>query len=238
MSVAPASSSSSSAPATADIPPNHTIYINNINEKVKKEDLKKNLYALFSRFGSILDVVALRTYRMRGQAWIVFKDIAAAGAAMREMQGYTFFDKPIKISYALTKSDAVAQLDGTFSQKQKEDRKKTSEKKRAADRKDATSKRVAMGLDGANSHLSHQPRDAPPNRILFVEGLPEGVADSTLSALFTQFPGFREVRLVPGRSGIAFVEYDSELQSSAALAGLQNFKINSQDSMIISYAKR
>ena len=31
--------------------PNHTIYINNLNEKIKKEDLKKSLYAIFSQFG-------------------------------------------------------------------------------------------------------------------------------------------------------------------------------------------
>ena len=34
-----------------DVRPNHTVYINNLNEKIKKNDLKKSLYAIFSQFG-------------------------------------------------------------------------------------------------------------------------------------------------------------------------------------------
>jgi hypothetical protein len=41
----------------SDAAPNQTIYINNLNEKVKKAALKKSLYAVFSQFGSIMDVV-------------------------------------------------------------------------------------------------------------------------------------------------------------------------------------
>lgn len=47
--------------------PNQTVYINNLNDKVKKQDLRRALYALFSQFGPVLDVVALKTTRMRGQ---------------------------------------------------------------------------------------------------------------------------------------------------------------------------
>ena len=32
-----------------------------------------------------------------------------------------------------------------------------------------------------------------------------------LSMLFNQFPGFKEVRLVPGRHDIAFVEFENEV---------------------------
>ncbi len=42
-----------------------------------------------------------------------------------------------------------------------------------------------------------------------------------LSMLFNQFPGFKEVRLVPGRHDIAFVEFENELQSAAARDSLQ-----------------
>lgn len=50
---------------------------------------------MFSQFGKILDVVCLKTYRLRGQAWIVFSDVAAATNALRMMQGFPFMDKPI-----------------------------------------------------------------------------------------------------------------------------------------------
>lgn len=50
----------------------------------------------------------------------------------------------------------------------------------------------------------------PPNKILFLRDLPETADQGNLSAVFGRFEGFREVRLVPGRKGIAFVEYESE----------------------------
>lgn len=49
-----------------------TLYVNNLNDKLPKEQLKEELYLLFSQFGTILDVVALKTERMKGQAWIFF----------------------------------------------------------------------------------------------------------------------------------------------------------------------
>ncbi len=58
-------------------------------------DLKKSLYAIFSQFGKILDIVALKTYRLRGQAWVVFADIKSAADALRAMQGFPFFEKPM-----------------------------------------------------------------------------------------------------------------------------------------------
>lgn len=76
-----------------DIRPNHTIYINNLNEKIKKEELKKSLYAIFSQFGQILDIVALKTLKMRGQAFVIFKEISSSTGALRSMQGFPFYDK-------------------------------------------------------------------------------------------------------------------------------------------------
>lgn len=78
-----------------DIRPNNTIYINNLNEKIKKDELKKSLYAIFSQFGQILDIVALKTLKMRGQAFVIFKEIGSATSALRSMQGFPFYDKPM-----------------------------------------------------------------------------------------------------------------------------------------------
>lgn len=50
----------------------------------------------------------------------------------------------------------------------------------------------------------------PPNKILFLRDLPESYDSDALSAIFGRFEGFQEVRLVPGRKGIAFVEYEAE----------------------------
>lgn len=64
----------------------------------------------------------------------------------------------------------------------------------------------------------------PPNKILFVQNVPEDYDVEMLSAVFARFEGFREVRTVPGRTGIAFVEYEGEVGAISAkesTAGMQ-----------------
>ena len=56
----------------------------------------------------------------------------------------------------------------------------------------------------------------PPNKILFVQNLPEEYEIEALTSIFGRFEGFREVRMVPGRRGIAFVEYDAETGAISA----------------------
>jgi RNA recognition motif-containing protein len=81
--------------------------------------LKKSLYAIFSQFGQILDIVALKTLKMRGQAFVIFKDVPAAAAAMKSMQGFPFYDKPMRIAFSRTDSDVIAKMKGTFEERQK-----------------------------------------------------------------------------------------------------------------------
>lgn len=58
-----------------------------------------------------------------------------------------------------------------------------------------------------------------------------------LEVLFSQYPGYREVRLIEAKPGIAFVDYENDVQSSIAMEALQGFKIIAQNPMAISYAK-
>ncbi|KAK6334733.1 U2 snRNP complex subunit msl1 [Orbilia javanica] len=95
-------------------PPNQTLYISNLNDKIHKPDLKIALYTLFSTYGVVLDVIALKTAKMRGQAHVAFRDIAGASSAMRGCQGMVIFGKEMKIQYARSKSDTIAKLDGTY----------------------------------------------------------------------------------------------------------------------------
>lgn len=91
--------------------PNQTLYINNLNTKIKKTELKRLLYALFSPHGQILSIVASKTAKMRGQAFIVFKDLSSAVVAMRSLQGYPFLEKPLRIQFARTKSTAAKEME-------------------------------------------------------------------------------------------------------------------------------
>ena len=56
----------------------------------------------------------------------------------------------------------------------------------------------------------------PPNKILFLRDLPDDYDVEALTSIFGRFEGFREIRLVPGRKGIAFVEYEAEAGAISA----------------------
>uniref|UniRef100_A0A8D0D965 Small nuclear ribonucleoprotein polypeptide B2 n=1 Tax=Sander lucioperca TaxID=283035 RepID=A0A8D0D965_SANLU len=218
-----------------DIRPNHTIYINNINDKVKKEELKRSLYALFSQFGQIIDIVAMKTAKMRGQAFVVFKELAGATNALRQLQGFPFYNKPMRIQYAKTDSEVIAKVKGTYGDKEKK-----KDKKKKAQEVSAVSlmKKPAICCGTLTRDLSNQVVDNPPNYILFLNNLPEETNEMMLSMLFNQFPGFKEVRLVPGKHDISFVEFESETQAGVAKDALQGFRITATCAMKITYAKK
>ncbi len=80
----------------ASVPPNQTLYVTNLpSAKIQKEDLRTALYMLFATYGAVLDVVALKTIKMRGQAHIVYKDVQTATQAMRSLDGFEFFGRPM-----------------------------------------------------------------------------------------------------------------------------------------------
>lgn len=58
-----------------------------------------------------------------------------------------------------------------------------------------------------------------------------------LQMLFNQYAGLKDVRMVEAKPGIAFVEYENEMQSTVAMQALQGFKIK-QNQMLITYAKK
>ncbi|KAK2871925.1 hypothetical protein FQN49_002702 [Arthroderma sp. PD_2] len=94
--------------------PNQTLYCTNLPDKLKKPDLRTALYTLFSTYGAVLDVVAMRSKNMRGQAHVVFRDVQTSTQAMRALQGFDFFGKEMKIVYAKGNSDIIAKLRGTY----------------------------------------------------------------------------------------------------------------------------
>ena len=202
-------------------------------------ELKKSLQAIFSQFGKIIDIVAAKSYKLRGQAWVVFADVASATEAMRAMQGFPFYDKPMRITYAKTKSDATAKQEGSFDPKARdpEMRAKRKAESQTAEKESQAAKAERDAAAGVPAKIRTD-QCAPPNEILFVQGLPEATTAAMLSMLFQQFPGFKEVRMVEAKPGIAFVEFETDTQASVALSGLQGFKINPTHSMTLAFAAK
>lgn len=78
-----------------EILPTQTLYINNINDKLKTDVLKKMIYSVFSQYGRVMDIVAKKGVKNRGQTWVVFQDVSAATNALRGKQGFNFYGKPM-----------------------------------------------------------------------------------------------------------------------------------------------
>lgn len=94
--------------------PNETLYIQNLpdSSKTKKSTIKRALLCLLSPFGPVVSLNVTKTKKLRGQAWVVFADVAAATLALRELQGQNVLGKPIRLQYALQKSDATLRKEG------------------------------------------------------------------------------------------------------------------------------
>ncbi|TMW87797.1 hypothetical protein EJD97_019461 [Solanum chilense] len=218
------------APSGGEVPPNVTIYINNLNEKIKLEELKKSMHAVFSQFGKILEVLAFKTLKHKGQAWVVFDEVSSASNALRQMQGFPFYDKPMLFIYC----DPAG--------RKKKDQQDANQAGMGRNPAYAGAYGAAPPfsqipyMGGAKAAVPEAP--APPNSILFVQNLPHQSTPMMLQMLFCQYPGFKEVRMVEAKPGIAFIEYGDEMQSTVAMQALQGFKITADNPMLITYAKK
>jgi len=207
--------------------PKETLYVNNLNEKIKIEDLKKELYDLFSQHGTVLEVVAIKTYSLRGQAWIVFNSIEEAGVAMEKLNETDFHEKPLRIQYAKEKSDVISEREGQPIDKE------TRQVKKRKKREEEEEKRAKRQRTRVRAE------DNPPNKLLLVQNIPPldpQIIQDMLTALFSQYQGLKEVRMVAAR-GVALVEFENEMLSGRAREGLQGFKVTPEFPLVVSFAK-
>lgn len=77
-----------------------------------------------------------------------------------------------------------------------------------------------------------------PNKILYLQNLPENAQEAQLSDLFKRYPGFVEIRLVPNRPDVAFAEYETEMQAIIARKDLDNHELVPNHRMRVAFARR
>lgn len=77
-----------------------------------------------------------------------------------------------------------------------------------------------------------------PNKILFIQQLPPGTTEDSLSRIYIRSPGFVEVRSVPGRPDLAFVEFESEAQAGNARNATDNIEIVPGGHIRVTFARR
>ncbi|GFP58206.1 hypothetical protein ACSS6W_005392 [Trichoderma asperelloides] len=210
--------------------PISTVYVQNLEERVKPEVLSEALKTIFSEFGNVIDIVAKRNLKAKGQAFIVFDQQSAAQNAIEEVEGFELFGKPMKVAMARMQSDKTVETNCSKDEFETHKRHRQAEKDKrkaleAADEQRQL-KRAAGAAAEARPSKSAKPSGLkstsapasavvpdeylPPNKILFIQNVPDEYDIDGLNAIFGRFDGFREIRLVPGRRGIAFVEYQNE----------------------------
>ncbi|PKX97476.1 U1A/U2B"/SNF family RNA-binding protein [Aspergillus novofumigatus IBT 16806] len=254
---------------TSSLPPNPTVYVRNLEERIKVDQLKVALEEIFSEYGNIVEIVAKTNLKAKGQAFIVFDSVESATRAIEEVNGFELFDKPMVLDYAKTKSDATVLREGGTEELEVHKRRRLAEKgaffssslaylfwgieacrpltpfvpgraqtsprssgsseEAQASPGPADTARPAKAVKGAGLKPTSGAAAAvipdeylPPNKILFLRDLPDTADQESLTAIFGRFEGFQEVRLVPGRKGIAFVEYENESGAISAKEATAN----------------
>ena len=224
---------------------NETLYVNHLNEKIKTDLLRENLYYLFSQYGDVLEINIRKSKKMRGQAFIVYKDINDATRAKVSLNNFLFLGSRINIDYANTKSDIIVKIKGQSSQNNEEYQKTgtylTRKRKRMLEyqnikeekkekKKETVEKKESIELDeDIDGECLNE------NKILFVTGLGKEVNEKMISLVFNKFKGLKDIRFFNGR-GFCFVEYDNEINAGTALLSLNNMKLTENTTMKISYA--
>lgn len=259
------------------VAPNRTLYVRNLPEKLSKPRLRRLLHAAFSAHGRVVWIVAEKTVKLRGQAFITFEKQAGATVALRAMQGSDILGHNITVAYARQLTDRAHGKslggDGTLSRNERAESRKMA--KLSGEAQAAVGMMPIATADGLavpegimpatgtgvppGTQLSHHesvmagesvgqwPAVITPNHILFVQGLPTniskdgqpGVVADILKELFAHFAGFVEVRSVPGKNDIAFVEFLNENDAAVALSGLNGHMLGSPPRpLLVSFAKK
>ncbi|TVY87488.1 U1 small nuclear ribonucleoprotein [Lachnellula willkommii] len=243
-----------SAAASTGPPPSATVYARNLEERIQATQLIESLRELFSEYGTIIDIVAKTNLKAKGQAFIVFDTVEGAQKAIDEVQGFELFGKEMQLAFAKTRSDATVKRQGTEEDFESHKRRRLAEKdkKKAAEQAESQKLLKRPGLPdpaaaprpikttrGAGLKSSNPAGAAvipdeylPPNKILFVQNLPDEYDIDALTAIFGRFEGFREVRLVPGRRGIAFVEYEGETGAISAKENTAGMALGAENQLI------
>lgn len=78
----------------------------------------------------------------------------------------------------------------------------------------------------------------PSNKILFVQHLSTDVTEEILNGFFRHYPGFREIRTVPARKDIAFVEFETDFQATVARDATNGFPILPDQLVKVSFARK
>ncbi|CAD6579157.1 MAG: hypothetical protein TREMPRED_002414 [Tremellales sp. Tagirdzhanova-0007] len=226
-----------------------TLYVQNLNEKVRTPVLIETLGSLFKPYRPLLPITAHHNVRMRGQAFVTFPDVEAANRARKDVNEFPLYGKGMVRLSSLPR----VKVEGIFSDvdvifaglanKLCEDEVGFDERTR---RNNPVRRKAAAKLKADESTAPAAKRQRlqmpdeylPPNSVLFVQNLPEGTTSDDLREVFELHAGLLEIRTIPAKKDIAFVEFSDEGSATVAKDALHNFKIDGETKMKVTYARK
>lgn len=216
--------------------PSRTLYVRNLPDRLPKQRLRRLLHAKFSAHGKVVWIVAEKTMKLRGQAFITFEHQSGATAALRSLQADEFMGKTLMIAYA----QQVTNRTNTAlprSKREHSHEKNTQPQQLGQQPQDQQQNQTLQGAPEGGA----QPvvETVPPNNILFIQNIATTNNVNDLADLFAKFSGYSEIRSVPGNKNIAFVEYLTEHDAAIAMAGLNQQAVgNPPQPMMVNFAKK
>ncbi|KAF2273561.1 U2 small nuclear ribonucleoprotein B [Westerdykella ornata] len=191
--------------------PIETVYVNNLEERIKIDTMKQALHAVFDHYGPILDIVAKKSLKRKGQAFIVFDSQKSCLDAIEEMTGFEMYGKKMRVTLAKTHSDETVKRKATdMFEEHKRARLTMKERKLAEEASKAEARPVAAKAKPRKTGAAAVPDEyVRPNKILFLQNIPKEVTQDELTAIFERFEGFKELRYVQIRA-VAFAEFENE----------------------------
>lgn len=225
--------------------PNCTLYLQNLPEKPNPlKHLPPLLTDLFSPFGSLKRAPIVRKgLPWKGQAWIIFDKQEDAEKAIKALQGTRIWGKSMVIKYARFKSDCMVKEAGGMEALEAEKKIREADRIERAKNPRITRRQLLSRLMTSNPSAMQSisisgPDVLLPNRILFIQNIPPNLPASTLPDLFRRYPGFQDLRSVPNRPDVAFVEYENEAQAGAVRQILDKTEIVPGNFIRVSFARR
>ena len=179
-------------------------------------ELKQCLYLYFSQYGRILDIVALKTQKMRGQAFIVFADIESSMRALHHSNHSKLLGQPMHVAYAKTKSKAhlthIGRVDAAASIQ------------RYAQRTNAH-KHATHNDDDDKDNNTNTNANAKGNVRVIIEGVPPNTEESELLLYLTKMDGFMTLRSPRHRPWVSHAYFTAQPQAIACIHRLQGMRL-------------
>jgi RNA recognition motif-containing protein len=156
--------------------PSQTLYVRNLDDRISVNELKRQLYCLFSFVAPVVEIEARKGQKTRGQAWVSFATMEIASTVMQRLQGFNFLGREISIEFAKARSKSLAGYQ---------------------EWKGAT--------DSHAAEPEPEPEPAQEKPVLLVTGYPPNANAIVLQILFRQLPGYQRIEM-NGETALVYYE--------------------------------